>query len=73
MLEMDTKYCRSTSPTVLDKHAALRSGQRLVRGMLSALLCLGAVAGMPKDFVPQFLQRYKDDAAVVDLPRARES
>lgn len=24
------------------------------------------VAGMPKDFVPQFLQRYKDDAAVVD-------
>ena len=24
------------------------------------------VAGMPKDFVPPFLQRYKDDAAVVD-------
>lgn len=24
------------------------------------------VAGMPKDFVPQFLQRYKEDAAVVD-------
>ena len=44
VLEMDTKYCRSTSPTVLDKHAALRSGQRLVRGMLSALLCLGSVA-----------------------------
>lgn len=45
VLEMDTKYCRSTSPTSLDKRAARRPGLRLAHGILPALLlCLGTVA-----------------------------
>jgi iron complex transport system substrate-binding protein len=51
-------------------HPADRAVQRVVAldmNEVDFLDQLGVpVAGMPKDFVPQFLQRYKNDAAVVD-------